>query len=251
MGECTINPFSVAGKTILVVGASSGIGRATAISCSKMGADIILSARNKERLDVVLNSLEPGNHRVFVTDVTNIEQTQSFVEDLPILDGVVFSVGITTTSPVSYCSPEKFEHIFGVNFFGQVELFRVLLKKKKIKSGASIVFVSSVGGVELFNVGKSIYGASKAALHSFMKTSAKELAAKKIRVNSVNPGMVDTPLIHGGVISEEQLEKDVQNYPLKRYGEPEDIANGIIYLLSDASSWVTGHALVIDGGVTI
>ena len=126
-----------------------------------------------------------------------------------------------------------------------------LVKKKLLVKQSSVVFVSSIGGIERFSLGNGVYGASKAAIHSMMKTCAKELAPKKIRVNSVNPGMVKTHLIEDLAISPEQLAADMQNYPLKRFGEPEDIAYGIIYLLSDASSWVTGHALVIDGGVTV
>ena len=123
--------------------------------------------------------------------------------------------------------------------------------KKKVIKESSVVFVSSIGGVESFQLGNGVSGASKAALNSTMKFCAKELAAKKIRVNSVNPGMVNTKLIQSGTISEEQHKMDMEKYPLKRYGEPEDIAYGIIYLLSDASSWVTGDSLVIDGGYSI
>ena len=131
------------------------------------------------------------------------------------------------------------------------DIKKQLKKKKKLEKDSSVVFVSSIGGVDSFQMGNGVYGASKAALNSMMKFCAKELAAKKIRVNTVNPGMVNTKLIQGGAISEEQHKMDMEKYPLKRYGEPEDIAYGIIYLLSDASSWVTGHSLVIDGGVTI
>ena len=125
------------------------------------------------------------------------------------------------------------------------------MKKKKLAKGASVVIVASIGGVGVFSVGNAIYGASKAALTSTMKFCAKELAPKKIRVNSVNPGMTNTKLINRGTLTEEQFNADMERYPLKRYGEPEDIAHGIVYLLSDASSWVTGQALVIDGGVSI
>ena len=155
------------------------------------------------------------------------------------------------TSPFPFSTKEKFDTVFEINFFAPVELLRLLVKKKKLAKEASVVFVSSVGGNFSFNVGNGVYGASKAALNSIMKFCAKELAPKKIRVNSVNPGMVNTKLIQGGTISEEQHQLDMEKYPLKRYGEPEEIAYGIIYLLSDASSWVTGHSLVIDGGLTI
>ena len=126
-----------------------------------------------------------------------------------------------------------------------------MAKKKKIEKGASVVFVSSVAGNYSFHMGNGIYGASKAAINSIMKFCAKELSNKKIRVNSVNPGMVNTQLIKERGFSEEQLQANLKKYPLRRYGEPQDIAYGIIYLLSDASSWTTGHSLVIDGGYTI
>lgn len=146
---------------------------------------------------------------------------------------------------------KKIDPIFEINYFAPVELLRMLLKKKKLANGASVVFVSSIGGIDSITIGNSIYGASKAAFNSAMRFCALELSPKKIRVNSVCPGMVNTKLIKGGAVSEEQHQADMQKYPLKRYGEPEDIANGIIYLLSDAASWVTGHSLVIDGGYTL
>ena len=155
------------------------------------------------------------------------------------------------TSPFAFNTRDKYDEVFDVNFFAPVELLRLLLKKKKLKKESSVVFVSSVGGVYGYSLGNSIYGATKAAINSTMKFCAKELAPKKIRVNCVNPGMVNTPLIKNGTISDEQHEADMQRYPLKRYGEPEDIAYGIIYLLSNASSWVTGQSLIIDGGITI
>ena len=153
--------------------------------------------------------------------------------------------------PILFCGEEKFIDVFRTNFFAPVELLRLLAKGKKISKQASVVFVSSIGGIEVFAAGNAAYGTSKAALNSAMRFFAKELAPKSIRVNSVNPGRVNTKLILNDKMSDEQMETDVQKYPLKRYGMPEEIAHGIIYLLSDASSWVTGHSLVIDGGVTI
>lgn len=245
------NPFSLVGKTILVTGASSGIGKETALRCAKMGGRVILTARNVDRLREVQNQLEGEGHKMIAADLTDSEQLLQLVQEVDELQGVVLAAGCMQTLPFAFGTTEKMKQTFDVNYFSTIELLRLLVKKKKIQQGASIVFVSSVAGVERFTVGNSIYSASKAAIHAMMKTCARELAVKKVRVNSVNPGMVNTPLIHNGAFSEEGLEKDMQNYPLKRYGEPEDIANGILYLLSDASSWVTGHALVIDGGVTI
>ena len=152
------------------------------------------------------------------------------------------------TSPFTFCSREKYNNVFDINFFAPVELLRLLIKKKKLNREASVVFVSSIGGNGSYNLGNAVYGASKAALNSTMKFCAKELADKRIRVNSVCPGMVDTEFIRNSAFSEEQLKTEVEKYPLKRFGNPLDIANGIIYLLSNASSWVTGISLTIDGG---
>ena len=245
------NPFSLRGKTILVTGASSGIGQETAIRCSKMGAQVIITARNEERLMKTYSQLEGDGHELVLAELTSKEDLENLVSKVHDLDGVVLCAGRAMTSPFMFNTPDKYDEVFKINFFAPVELLRLLLKKKKIRKNASVVFVSSIGGVFGYSLGNSIYGATKASIHSTMNFCAKELAPKGIRVNSVNPGMVNTPLIGGGSISEEQYKADMDRYPLKRYGEPEDIANGIIYLLSDASSWVTGHALVIDGGITI
>ncbi len=245
------NPFSLEGKTILVTGASSGIGQSTAVECSKLGAKVVITARNEERLNETLSMMEGDGHQLIIAEQTDTDQVNNLVANLPALDGVVLCAGKGMTLPFPFCTRDKYDEIFNVNYFAPVELLRLLVKKKKLSAGASVVFVSSIGGVESFSLGNGVYGASKAAINSTMKFCARELAAKKIRVNSVNPGMVNTKLIKGGSISEEQHQLDMQKYPLKRYGEPEEIAYGIIYLLSNASAWVTGHSLFIDGGVTI
>ena len=246
-----VNPFSLEGRTVLVTGASSGIGRTTAIECSQMGANVIITGRDQARLDEVFSELEGEGHQAVIADLTQEEQLQGLLGQLPVVDGVVLCAGQGTVVPFKMADRKKQDPIFEINYFAPVELLRQLLKKKKLANGASVVFVSSIGGVDSITIGNSIYGASKAALNSAMRFCALELAPKKIRVNSVCPGMVNTKLIKGGAVSEEQHQADMQKYPLKRYGEPEDVANGIIYLLSNASSWVTGHSLVIDGGYTL
>ena len=246
-----MNPFSLQDKTILVTGASSGIGKCTAIECSKMGANVILTARNVERLTETLSMMESENHKIVVCDQTIEEQIEGLVKEIVKIDGLFLCSGIGKTLPFQFCSKDKFNEVYNVNFFAPIELLRLLVKKKKLADKASVVFVSSVAGSGSFNIGNSVYGSSKAALNSMMKFCAVELAKKQIRVNCICPGMIDTPLIHNGSISEEQLQKDMDTYPLKRYGTPNDIANGAIFLLSDASSWITGHTLVIDGGKTI
>ena len=245
------NPFTLEGRTILITGASSGIGRTTAIECSRMGARLIITGRDSDRLDEVCHELEGSGHQAIIADLTQEDQVESLLSQLPVIDGVVLCAGQGTVVPFKMADRKKIDPIFEINYFAPVELLRLLIKKKKLANDSSVVFVSSIGGVDSITIGNSIYGASKAALNSAMRFCALELAPKKIRVNSVCPGMVNTKLIKGGAVSEEQHQADMQKYPLKRYGEPEDIAHGIVYLLSNASSWVTGHSLVIDGGYTI
>ncbi len=245
------NPFSLDGRTILVTGASSGIGRTTAIECSRMGSRMIITGRDAERLDEVLHELQGDGHQAIIADLTQADQVENLLSQLPVVDGVVLCAGQGTVVPFKMADRKKIDPIFEINYFAPVELLRLILKKRKLANGSSVVFVSSIGGVDSITIGNSIYGASKAALNSAMRFCALELAPKQIRVNSVCPGMVNTRLIQGGAVSEEQHQADMQKYPLKRYGEPEDIAHGIVYLLSNASSWVTGHSLVIDGGYTV
>ena len=244
------NPFTLKGKTILVTGASSGIGQATAIECAQMGAEVVITGRDTERLQATADLV--GNLKAQIAaDLTNQEDVERLVASLPPLDGAVLCAGNSTTLPLQFGSREKFDEMFNVNFFAPVELLRLMYKKKVLQKGSSVVLIASIGGTHSFMPGNGVYGASKAALNSLMKYAAREYASRKIRVNSICPGMVDTPLIHRGTITEEQLAEDAKRYPLGRYGKPDDIANGVVYLLSDASSWLTGHDLVIDGGFSI
>jgi len=245
------NPFSLVGKTILVTGASSGIGRATAIECSKMGAKLIISGRNEENLNETFDLLIGDNHSKIVLDLLISDSVTNLVNYTSVIDGLVLCAGIGKTSPFQFCDKKVIDEVFNINFYSQIELLRLIVKSKKLKKESSVVFVSSIGGVVKFNIGNSVYSASKAAINAMMKVIALELSNKKIRVNSVNPGMVDTKLLRGGSLTDEQLEEDEKKYPLKRYGQPKDIALSIIYLLSDASSWVTGTTLIIDGGNSI
>jgi NAD(P)-dependent dehydrogenase (short-subunit alcohol dehydrogenase family) len=245
------NPFSLEGKKILITGASSGIGQATAIECSRMGAYLVITARNQQRLTETLNQLEGDNHIMVICDLTRHGELEDLVASIPVLDGVVLCAGSGLTKPFLYSDSDSFNKIFNINLFSPVELLRLMVKQKKLSKYSSVVFVSSIGGVRHVTIGNDIYDASKSALHSIMRSAAKELAPKQIRVNSVNPGMINTRLIQELKVSEEQIKTNIQLYPLKRLGEPVEIAYGIIYLLSNASAWITGQALVIDGGRTI
>ena len=245
------NPFSLEGKTILVTGASSGIGQATAIECSKLGAKLVITGRDAERLQQTFDQLDGNGHKQVIAELTSGDDVNRLVSESPELNGLVLCAGKGILLPLQFCDEEKFIDVFKTNFFSPVELLRLLTKKKKLQKGSCVVFVSSIGGSGIFATGNAVYGTSKAAVNSVVRFYANELASKKIRVNSVNPGRVNTKLIESGKESEEQRLADIAKYPLKRYGEPVDIAHGIIYLLSDAASWVTGHSLVIDGGITI
>lgn len=248
------NPFSLEGKTVLVTGASSGIGRTTAIECSKMGAKVVITARNEERLKATFESLDRANgqeHQMVLADLSSEEGVNALVDQLPHLDGVSLNAGIVKTLPVKFINKDDLSDVLNVNMIGPILLAQRLLKKKKISRGSSVVFTSSIGGVMISTVGNTMYGVSKGGLNAFMKGMALEMASVGIRSNSVNPGFVATNILSAGTISEEDLKKNVAAYPLGRFGKPEDIAYAIIYLLSDASSWVTGHTLVIDGGVIL
>lgn len=245
------NPFSLEGKTILVTGASSGIGKATAIECSKLGARVIALGRNEERLKETMSLMESEECLSYSVDLTNGEAVTEVIASLPKLDGVVNAAGIASTILFQFATPEKMRNMFETNFFAPVEFTRLLLKKKLVNKGGSIVFFSSVDGPINAHIGNSTYCATKGAIASIARGLAVELASKGIRVNYLMPGQTETPLIHGESITQEQLELDKKNYPLGRYGRPEEVAYGAIYFLSDASSFTTGAGLVIDGGFTI
>ena len=186
-----------------------------------------------------------------MADLSVEEDVEELVEQIPIVDGMSFNAGMSCIKPVLFYKENDMKAVFQTNTISAVLLTRLLNKKKKLAKNASLVFTSSIEGPFGTGKGNGIYGMSKSALSAFMKTAALELAAKGVRCNSINPGMVNTPLIRSGEISEEQLKLDSQNYPLGRYGEPREVAWATIYLLSDAAAWVTGTELKIDGGITL
>lgn len=244
------NPFSLEGKTILVTGASSGIGQATAIECSKMGAKVVITARNHERLNETFSLLEGDGHIQIIADLDSEEEILELVEKCPSIDGLVNNAGRGKSKPINFISTEDLHDVFSTNLFGVVLLTKNLLKKKKIVKGGSIVFTSSISSF-MTAPGIAIYASSKAAVSAYMRNCAIELGAKKIRANAVLPGMVETKLINSGTYTDEDKKNDLNLYPLGRYGMPTDIAHAVIYLLSDASEWVTGIELIIDGGRTL
>jgi NAD(P)-dependent dehydrogenase (short-subunit alcohol dehydrogenase family) len=244
------NPFTLGGKTILVTGASSGIGKAIAIESSKMGAKVIITGRNEERLKKTYYLLKGSGHDLFVADLSVKEDIDRLYKELPVIDGLVNCAGLTITKPFKFVSNSDVESIMSVNFEAILFLTQSIVKSKKMKKGSSIVFVSSISGTKISIIGNSIYSASKGAINGLAKGIALELAPN-IRVNTVIPGMINTNILAGGEITEDQLEDDIQRYPLKRYGKPEEVAYAVIYLLSDAATWITGSNLLIDGGYTL
>jgi NAD(P)-dependent dehydrogenase (short-subunit alcohol dehydrogenase family) len=246
-----IDLFSLAGKNILVTGASSGIGKQIAITVASMGATVNISARNSERLNDTLALLPGAGHKTYIADLTAASELDDLAQACPELDGIVFSSGIIKTLPFKFITETDLDDVMHTNFTAPVLLLNKLLKLKKIKKNSSIVFISSIAANLIGTKGNSMYSASKGAIAGMQKVLALELAPQKIRVNSIAPGMVKTEMWNNNTsFTAEQIQEDEKKYPLG-YGEPADVANAAIYLLSDASKWVTGISLVLDGGFTI
>ena len=249
MSKHEYNPFSLVDKAILVTGASSGIGAAIAVECSKLGASVIITGRNEDRLRQTMACLDcsfGGKHSMVVADLTTDEGLNTIADGVPVLDGVVNNAGVNRVKSISFVKKEDLDFVFQNNTYSSLLLTKTLIRKKKINKGGSIVFTSSISS--FFNApGRALYAGSKAALTSFMRSFAVELADKGIRANAVHPGMVETKMITEN-LTDEELESNLKEYPLNRFGRPEDVAWAIIYLLSDAASWVTGTSMVIDGG---
>lgn len=247
------NPFTLEGKTILITGGAGGIGSATARACLAMGARVVLTDIREDALKSVIESLPApscgGENQYFTADLTKPEELDALVAFCPSLDGLVCNAGVMKLTLTQFITEEELTRIQKINLNAPILLTRSLLKKKKIGRGGSIVFTASAAGIYRVSIGNAIYATTKCGIDAFMRTVALEFGPKGIRCNSVNPGMVETALI--GNFTEEEKERERQNYPLRRFAQPEDIANGIVYLLSDASAFVTGTALKIDGGMTL
>ena len=243
----TFNPFTLEGKTILVTGASSGIGRGIAIACSKMGATVIINGRNDPRLAETMTEMQGEENISLAADLSDSNSLTEMVSRLPKLDGIVHCAGIGQRVLCKQLQEADLDTMMDVNFKAPVMLQTEILKQKKINKGASIVFIASIAS-DSPSIGNAIYSASKGAIISYANCLALELAPRKIRVNCILPAMIWTDLILKGGITEEELKEDEKKYPLKRYGKPEDIANLSIYLLSNAAAWMTGSSIKITGG---
>lgn len=243
----TFNPFTLEGKTILVTGASSGIGHGIAIACSKMGATVIINGRNEQRLAETMTEMQGEENLSLAADLSDSNSLIGMVSRLPKLDGIVHCAGIGQRVLCKQLQEADLDTMMDVNFKAPVMLQTEILKQKKINKGASIVFIASIAS-DSPSIGNAVYSASKGAIISYANCLALELAPRLIRVNCILPAMIWTDLILKGGITEEELKEDEKKYPLKRYGKPEDIANLSIYLLSNAAAWMTGSSIKITGG---
>lgn len=243
------NPFSLEGKRILVTGASSGIGKAVAQECAKCGAQLVLTARNEERLKATLDSLEGEGHSMIIADLTNQDELVTLVGQLETLDGVVLCAGINDKSIIKFLNQEHVDKMLATNFTSPVYLSQMLTKKKKLSKESSIVFISSISAFYP-SVSNAMYASSKAALSQFSKVLALELMPQKIRVNCIEPAFVETGMLNKYEISD-KMDEIRANAPFGRFLEPKEVAQAAIYLLSDATKLVTGSNLVMDGGFLI
>lgn len=241
------NPFSLIGKLILVTGASSGIGKGIALACAKMGATVIVTGRNSERLNETLSLMPKGDHKAISADLTKAEDIDILVNNLPKLDGLVQCAGVGSRVACKLVSQADIDHIMKPNLEAPILLQAAILAKKKINKASSIVYIAS-RAANVPTIGNAIYSASKGAIMAYAKCLALELAPRQIRVNCICPAMVWTDLIIQDGLTKEEMEVAQLKYPLKRYGQPEDVANLALYMLSDASVWMTGSTVDLTGG---
>ncbi len=242
------NLFTLNDKTILITGASSGIGKQAAILVSQAGGTVWITGRDQPRLKETFSLLADGDHHMKVADLTVEKEMDSLIGELPKLNGVVHCAGIVEPLPVKFIMQEHINRMFSINYELPVNLTGKLLRKKKVLDHASLLFMSTIATRNPY-VGGALYSGSKAALEAYSKTLALELVGKGIRANCLMAGLVDTPMIVNPSeekMQEEALKKYLQRYPLG-IGRPEDVAGAILYFLSDASKWVSGTTLIMGG----
>ena len=241
--------MSLQGKHVLLTGASSGMGRVFARMIASQGARVTLLARNEERLQQTLDSMDEEGHQIVVCDLTDEDMLNDAVGKMDAVDGIVLCAGINDFVPVKFIKQAKIDRMFQTNYFSQLLLVQKMLKKKLVNKGSSIVFISSVSSM-LGVQGTLLYASSKGAINSAVRVMASELAGQRIRVNAICPGIVRTEMLSGTNVDEETFTKQEAQYPLG-LGTPEDVGGAVLYHLSDASHWLTGQCMVIDGGFTL
>jgi short-subunit dehydrogenase len=238
------SPFGLSGKTVLVTGASSGIGRAVALRCAEAGASVVVTGRDADRLSETLQSLPGGGHRALPADLVDPAALRAVADGCGPLDGVVHSAGVRGLSPIRMAGEKFVRHVMQINYEVPVLLTQRLLHKNVLRDNSSMIFMSSIAA-HIGTVGVGIYSGSKAALVGTMRCLALEIAKRGMRANCLCPGLVETNLI-----TEDPGWFDGQKarYPLG-IGAPDDVAYACLYLLSDASRKVTGIEFNMDGGV--
>lgn len=241
-------PFELHGKTVLVTGASSGIGRQVAASIASMGGNVLLTGRNEQKLVESYEALEGEGHRIIVADLTNEEERMELVKELPVLDGIVHCAGVVQPYPIQFLNQKKIDETLNINYEIPVLLMSAITSKKKLGNNASIVFISSISGQHPHK-GGAMYAGSKAALEAFSKVVALEFYAQGVRSNCISPAMVKTDMydVAAEGMTTEAMDAHIAQYPLG-VGYPEDVANTAVFLLSDASRWITGINITLDGG---
>jgi NAD(P)-dependent dehydrogenase (short-subunit alcohol dehydrogenase family) len=238
----------LARKKILITGATSGIGEGLANILSNLGCELYITGRDEGKLAALKDRLE--NVTCIKADFCKTGDIENLANSIDELDGIVNSAGIVRPFPIKFINQKQINKLFDINYTGPVNLVSLLFKQKKINKGASLVFMSSISS-KFPHKGGALYSGSKAAINSYSKTIALEYADKKIRSNVILAAMVKTPLFDEAerAVSKELMDKHGEQYPLG-FGEVEDISNACVFLLSNASKWITGTELVMDGGLT-
>lgn len=252
----TNNLIDLSNRRILIIGASSGIGKQTAITLSGIGAILTLVARNESKLRETQGTLAGAGHDYFCADVSEVDRIEELIKQIVAkngpLDGLVYAAGIGTAIPLMQSKPEKVQDAFNVNFFGFLEIVRQAARKGRFNSGMRIVGVSSCASLR-GDKSKAIYSSSKAAMDSAVRCMAKELAEKGICINTVAPSMTATELYNKYIEKygeDSGTNKDLLSRQYLGIAEPQDIANVIAFLISPAARFVTGITMPVDGGLT-